>query len=318
MALELFRWQRAHNPDYAAFCGDAAPSRIREIPAVPVGLFRDVAFCCFDPQAARCAFHTSGTTSGRAGVHRLLDSATYDLASAGWFRACLPACPQRALSLIPSPADAPRSSLSHMIGLLFPDARYLVGASGRVDAPRAWGELAASREPVFLACTSLALGALLDAAGRAQLPAGSLLMSTGGTKGRHLELDPERLQAQALERLGPQVRLVTEYGMTELCSQLWTRPAAGPAAAKSPRFLPPPWLRVLAADPGSGQVLPPGEAGQLRFVDLANDCSVLAIETMDQGLVQEDGAVQLQGRLPGARPRGCSLTVEEAAKGLEG
>ena len=37
----------------------------------------------------------------------------------------------------------------------------------------------------------------------------------------------------------------------------------------------------------------------------------MAIETRDYGKVYPDGSVELQGRLPKAKPRGCSLTVEE-------
>ena len=39
---------------------------------------------------------------------------------------------------------------------------------------------------------------------------------------------------------------------------------------------------------------------------------LVGIETLDRGIVHEDGSVSLQGRLEGAPARGCSLTVEEA------
>ena len=54
-------------------------------------------------------------------------------------------------------------------------------------------------------------------------------------------------------------------------------------------------------------------------MDLANRWSVLAIETMDLGVVQPDpqGAyVQLLGRLEGAEARGCSLRAEELSNYL--
>ena len=103
--------------------------------------------------------------------------------------------------------------------------------------------------------------------------------------------------------------LVTEYGMTELSSQLWGTP--------DKPYRPPPWLRVVAVDPASATPLPPGTSGQLRFVDLCNLDGTLAIETMDAGTVQADGRVLLHGRLEGAVARGCSLTVEDvwAARG---
>jgi hypothetical protein len=127
-------------------------------------------------------------------------------------------------------------------------------------------------------------------------------MVTGGFKGREVQLDPAELHARARATLRP-ARLVTEYGMTELSSQLWGTPDLP--------YLPPPWLRVVAVDP-DGRPVARGERGQLRFYDLCNLDGTLAIETMDEGIVRDDGAVELLGRLSGAEARGCSLTVEEA------
>ncbi len=316
-ALALFRWQREHNPAYAAFCGASEPRSAAEIPSVPVGLFRDLPLCCFDPRDAAHCFHTSGTTSGDPGVHRLLDTATYDLASAGWYRCQLPDAPHRCVSLIPSPAAAPRSSLSHMIGLLYPQATWLVEPDGLVPGPAVWARLATLEQPVFLATTALALASLLDSPGRCSLPSGSLLMTTGGFKGRSLQVEPTQLLAEAVQRLGASLAVVGEYGMTELCSQLWSpcwRPGEGGLPSARGPFRAPPWLLPIVVDPGSGQPLPSGHAGQIRFVDLANDHSVLAIETMDQGTLHPDGGLTLHGRLPGAEARGCSLGVEEALR----
>ena len=100
----------------------------------------------------------------------------------------------------------------------------------------------------------------------------------------------------------PGAQVVGEYGMSELASQLWAVPAGSP-------FLPPPWMRVMAVDPWTGDAT---TRGLLRFFDLANHQTVMAIETQDVGVVLPDGRVKLEGRLTGAVPRGCSLTIEEA------
>ncbi|MCA9573747.1 MAG: acyl-protein synthetase, partial [Myxococcales bacterium] len=73
----------------------------------------------------------------------------------------------------------------------------------------------------------------------------------------------------------------------------------------------PPWLRVSAVDPTSGEPVPPGQPGQLRFLDLCNLDSTLHVETLDEGIVHPDGRVTLIGRLPDAPARGCSLAVED-------
>ena len=130
------------------------------------------------------------------------------------------------------------------------------------------------------------------------LPQGSVLMVTGGMKGRKTTLDDTELYGQAQAQLQPQ-RLVTEYGMTELCSQCWGTPS-GP-------FKPAPWLRVHAIDPQNGKRLAPGQEGQLRFLDLANLDSTLGIETEDRGVIDKDGNVHLLGRVAGSELRGCSL-----------
>lgn len=71
-ARRLFEHQRALCPDYAAFVGDANPQTFAELPAAPVGLFRDLRFCVSAHSGA--IFRTSGTTSGQRGAHHLPDT----------------------------------------------------------------------------------------------------------------------------------------------------------------------------------------------------------------------------------------------------
>jgi hypothetical protein len=90
--------------------------------------------------------------------------------------------------------------------------------------------------------------------------------------------------------------------MTELSSQLWDI---------GDGFIAPPWLHIYTVSPSTGE--PCSGVGLLRFVDLANYGSCIAIETLDLGVV-EGNKVTLMGRLPGAKIRGCSLTAEEASR----
>lgn len=302
LALELFAWQRAHNPAYAAFCGGAEPASWQEIPAVPVPLFQDLPLTSFPVDEARVVFRTSGTSAGRRGAKHLRDTELYDLGARLHAEARLGPLPRSGVSLVPT---APDSSLGHMCAAFVPGMSSFFSAEAGVDVAGAWAALRSASEPLFLPGTAFALAALVaGASGPVRLPEGSLLMVTGGFKGRRVDLDEHGL-LRALARLLPGTRLVGEYGMTELSSQLWAVPAGSP-------YRPPPWLRVLAVEPGSGRPLPPGEAGQLRFFDLANHQTVLAIETLDQGLCLAGGGVRLLGRLPRAALRGCSLRVEEA------
>ncbi|HJN77321.1 MAG TPA: hypothetical protein QGF58_25575 [Myxococcota bacterium] len=215
-------------------------------------------------------FRTSGTT-GERGVHMMADTEAYDVAARLHFEACVTDPPPQALNLCPRAAD---SSLGHMMRMLFPDAT--------ADAPSGEG-------PVFVATTASRAAELPVM----ELPPGSVVMVTGGFKGD----SPEHLDLRA--GLGPHFRRIDEYGMTELSSQLWGAPGEG--------YLPPRWLVPYAVDPLSGE--PTEGVGLLRFVDLANWSSLLAIETEDLGEVR-GGRVFLQGRLQRAEPRGCSLAAE--------
>ena len=97
-------------------------------------------------------------------------------------------------------------------------------------------------------------------------------------------------------------QVINEYGMTELASQMYAR-------GDDPHR-PPPWLRTMVCDLATGREVARGEVGCLRFIDLANLGSVLAIQTEDAGRVR-DGGIELLGRAPGAVTRGCSLLASE-------
>ncbi len=320
LALELYAWQVARNPAYRAIAEDAAieagrpPTRVDEIPAVPVALFQSLVFTSFPAGETKVVFRTSGTTGAVRGVHHLRDTELYDLGAWRHFEARAGALPARVVSLCP---DDPESSLGHMVGHFsaaittrrggWGGARPLALFTGGEVVADAWERFAAVARggPVFLAATAFALDALFARPGAVTLDAASLVMVTGGFKGRAVRLDAPSLYAAVPARLGAP-RVIGEYGMTELSSQLWTDPV--PAGAVPGAFVAPPWLRVYTVDPLSGE--PVAGVGLLRFVDLCNVDSVLAIETMDLGVVDGD-RVTLQGRLAGSEARGCSMRAED-------
>lgn len=305
LALELWRWQVQHNPDYGRFCREARsdflhhPRSWKDIPAVPVALFRDVFLTSFPPMAATRVFRTSGTTGPQGKIH-LMDTEIYDLGAIKGRDLLIGEVPSRGgLSLVSAAAD---SSLGHMCRLFSPEMLQCFSLDQGVLREPAWEYLHQVKEPIFLPATAFSMASLVkDYHTPCLLPEGSVIMITGGFKGRHAELSEEELLTQ-LQFLFPTARMVGEYGMSELSSQLWSLELGG-------RFYPPPWLRALAVDPETGKETT--EIGQLRFFDLGNHQTVLAIETKDMGRVYPDGSIELLGRLPKADPRGCSLTVEE-------
>lgn len=297
LALALHRFQAANDPVIASLV-DGPVEHWQDIPAVPVELFKHarVGTCKGDG----VVFRTSGTTSGIRGEHWMTATEPGDRASMAWANRCIGRRPPRTRALLLDPADHPDSSLSHMVARMTEgDATWYLGDDG-LDLERLERDLWRDDQPCFLPATAFALAEWMER-GRTN-PVGGVVMVTGGFKGRVHTLDGAAL-LDTLRKRAPHLRIVTEYGMTELSSQLWGTPD-GP-------FRPPPWLRAVAVDPIGGQPLPSGVPGQLRFVDLCNVDSAVAIETMDEGIVSPSGAVDLFGRLAGAPARGCSLTVEE-------
>ena len=200
------------------------------------------------------------------------------------------------ISLCPNSHEFPESSLGKMIDILNPKALSFFSREKGVDKDACWSALRKAQEPLFFASTALALAELLEDGDCVSLPTGSVLMITGGYKGQYRSIPEEVLHQQALRQLGASTRLIREYGMTELSSQLWDWGEGYQA---------PPWLKVWVQFPNEDGV------GQLCFADLANWGSCMAIETQDMGRI-ENGIVELMGRIPGMRARGCSLVAEEA------
>ncbi|HEV2131029.1 MAG TPA: hypothetical protein VGR27_08000 [Longimicrobiaceae bacterium] len=338
LALAVFGHQYERNLAFRAYCEHrgASPESVRhwtEIPAVPTAAFKAAPLICGDPAQAQAVFQTSGTTAGaeRRGRHYFLDLALYEAALRQSFRAHLlpDGARLRMLSLVPTRAEMPESSLAHMIAEVMEafggagSRGYMRGgALDYAGLTYALREAEASGEPVLLLGTSFAYVHLLDAlrgAGeRFRLPAGSRLMDTGGFKGRSREVTREELYRELGKALGIRPEwCVNEYGMTEMSSQFYDAVAGDPDAAIISERLhhAPPWVRTRATDPETLTLLPDGSEGILRHWDLANLDSVVAIQTEDLGVCLP-GGFRVLGRVRGAEARGCSIATDELLSAL--
>jgi hypothetical protein len=196
-----------------------------------------------------------------------------------------------------------------------PSDRWLVRDAGiDTEGLRRAAQHARGRgEPLVVLATAFALVALLDALGenRVEAPPNSVVMVTGGYKGRTRVVEKDELRLAVLRAFAiPASQLIGEYGMTELSSQLYEGTLPGSGLHGPPGvFLEPPWLRVEPVDAVTLEPVAPGEIGIARFVDLGNVDSAVAVQTDD--LVRRVGAgIELLGRREGAEPRGCSLALE--------
>jgi hypothetical protein len=332
LAFDITRFQFAHVPAFARYCRARSIDlntlkHAHAIPALPCDVFRLARIAAHSANQDKLVFRTSGTSQGTEarGEHPMRTTATYELAALRWGQRLLwPDGPRfKVLVLAPSALEVPDSSLSFMIDKFVEAvadwAPYLV-RDGVLDLDclqKVVADAWSLQHPVLVLGTSFAFVHLIDRGGGRdlRLPPGSRVMQTGGFKGRSREVQPDELRSAIASIFHvPETHIVGEYGMTELSSQLYEGTLAAALGARQEGkhgvYLAPPWLSVAAADPVTLEALPAGETGILRFVDLANVDSCVAIQTMDLGRVTEAG-VELFGRAPGAILRGCSLAVEE-------
>lgn len=346
LALAVFAYQHERNAAYRRFCSMRASSpdtvvRWEAIPQLPAEAFKRASIACGE---AALLFHTSGTREGseRRGVHHVMDPEIYELSLAAAFRRfVLPDVEKiRVLSLVPSLAEQPDSSLSYMANEILErygaegsatfvaDHRVMLGALF-LGLDRATIE----RTPVLVFGTTLVLSMVMDVAKEAgldwALAPGSRLVDTGGSKGSGRKLEERALLGRYGEVFGlPDVACVNEYGMTEMLSQLYTpdlaralrgahatAPDTMRATGRAPGTstpdrrvkVAPHWVRSRIVDPDT---LEDADEGLLAHLDLANCHSVAAILTEDLGRRAEEG-LELIGRHLGAESRGCSIGMDE-------
>ena len=335
-ALEVFAWQFELCAPYRSFCErrGITPSSVSdwcEIPAVPTTAFKyfDLVSTPY-PAGSRlpdAAFHTSGTTLGseRRGRHFVPRESLYRAAFHEPFRlALLPDFDRiRVISLIPSPIAVPHSSLSWMAGMAVDafaeDVDWLIHANGEwsqgaLDVLRA---ASAEEAPVLMLGTALAFlhltEAFADEVG-VGLPVGSRAMVTGGFKGVRRAIGRGELYSAIAAYTGiEEDRIVSEYGMTELLSQMY-EPVLTEGSGATGKQVAPPWLRVRVLDPTSLKDQPEGECGLISFFDLANLGSVSHVITEDLGILEE-GRLRVLGRVSGSEPRGCSRAMDDLMAG---
>ena len=127
-----------------------------------------------------------------------------------------------------------------------------------------------------------------------------LIIETGGMKGRKKEITRMELHNQ-LQNGFPNAKIISEYGMTELCSQAYSK--------SDGRFYSAPWFKVLVRDDTDPFKLKESGRGALNIIDLANEHSCAFIATDDLGEVYEDGSFRVLGRLDDSDQRGCALLI---------
>ena len=266
-ALDTFRLQYDQNPLYREYTDalGVSPESVRsltEIPFLPVGFFKThpVRTGDFIPEIV---FESSGTTGSVTSRHAIKELGLYRLSfTAGFERFYGSITDWCVIGLLPSYLERANSSLVLMV-------HELIGASGHPDSGFYLYEHGLLKEVLErlerLGQKTLLIGvsfALLDFAEQYPLSLRhTVVMETGGMKGRRREITREELHAFLKERFGLKA-VHAEYGMTELLSQAYS--------GGEGLFTCPPWMKVLVrSEDDPLEVRMQGE-GLINIIDLAN------------------------------------------------
>ncbi|MGB7393621.1 MAG: acyl transferase, partial [Pricia sp.] len=256
-----------------------------------------------DGMQSEVVFTSSGTTGSLTSRHYVKDIGVYEKSfRKAFFHFYGSISEYCVLALLPSYLEREGSSLIYMVDDLIqksghPESGFylndLKGLKNQLV------QLEASGTKTLLIGVSFAL---LDLAETYPLKLqNTIIMETGGMKGRRRELIRDELHHILKSAFGVD-RIHSEYGMTELLSQAYSK--------GNGHFETPPWMKILIRDTEDPLTYQPiGKTGGINVIDLANRNSCAFIATQDLGKMHPNGSFEILGRFDHSDVRGCNLMV---------
>lgn len=308
-ALRVFRFQAEKNPVYRQFIsalrrkpGDI--NTINDIPFIPAELFKSHTVAV-ENLSFGTVFESSRTTGDTPGRHFVHDLKLYEKSFYNSFRYFYGDPSEYFIAaLLPSYTERQNSSLVYMMKGLIKISRNRKSGFYNDNPEDLINKLNQAKVAGY---KRLVLGvsfALLDFADKYTTDlSGTIVMETGGMKGRRKEITREELHEILKGRLNLE-SVHSEYGMTELLSQAYSQ--------VNGIFHCPPWMKILVRDHSDPLTVTgkQGASGGINIIDLANIYSCSFIATGDYGKLHEDGTFSVSGRFDNADIRGCNLMSE--------
>lgn len=305
-ALQLFRFQHQYNNVYRQWCSILGVdvnnvTSLGQIPFLPVSFFKthQVVTTDFAPEVV---FTSSGTTQTINSRHLVKDASLYRESFVKAFELFYGSIENWCVvGLLPSYLERSGSSLVMMVDDMIklsnhPDSGFYLYDTDRLA--ETLQKLEAVGQPALLIGVTFAL---LDFAASHPMPLKhTVIMETGGMKGRRRELTRQEVHAELTAAFGVQ-HIHSEYGMTELLSQAYSKGGG--------RFYCPPWMKVLVRNEEDPLTITETGKGVLNIIDLANIYSCAFIAVDDAGIIYDDSSFEVWGRLDNSDIRGCSLMV---------
>ena len=307
VAISTFHFQYQHNSVYRSYCDliNTAPSEVKttqDIPYLPIRFFKSHPVQSFTGKPQK-TFTSSGTTTSINAQHHLANLHNYEASFQASFEQFYGAPKDWViLALLPSYMEREGSSLIYMMNSLIAQSQkkqsgFYLDNLTKLQAVLL--ELEQQKQPTLLLGVSFAL---LEFTEKYSMKLSStIIMDTGGMKGRRKELTREELHKTLQKGFGTS-SIHSEYGMTELLSQAYSK--------GNGRFECPNWMRVTPFE--TNDPFAPSQTekiGRLNIIDLANQESCAFIATDDLGRLFQDGSFEVMGRLDASDIRGCNLLV---------
>lgn len=307
LALQVFKYQFNNNKVYRSFCDllykhPSDVKTINDIPFLPIQFFKSHQILS-SQNDIETTFTSSGTTGNLTSNHYVTDLKIYKQSFRLGFKQFYGNIKDYViLALLPSYLERTGSSLIYMVDDMIAQSKhkesgfYLDTISELKDTLI---KLDSEGKKVLLIGVSFALLDVVEAY-RFNLK-NTVIMETGGMKGRRKELIREELHQKLQHGFGVDT-IHSEYGMTELLSQGYSN---GHGVFKAPK-----WMQILTRDTEDAlSIQTKGRAGGINVIDLANINSCAFIATQDLGRVYNDGSFEVIGRFDNSDIRGCNLMV---------
>lgn len=278
---------------------------IEKIPFLPISFFKThrVMTTDFNPEII---FESSGTTGENTSRHLVKSASLYETSFLKGFNLFYGNPSQWCiLALLPGYLERNNSSLVYMVNELIHKTPNDGSGFYLNDHEKLYQALVKNE---IMERPTLLIGvtyALLDFAQKYSLKLqNTLVMETGGMKGKREEITREEVHEELKNNLGLSM-VHSEYGMTELLSQAYSKGEG--------RFFCPPWMKVLTREYNDPFAIRSGSenkkpvSGLINIIDLANIYSCSFIATDDVGRLHKDNSFEVMGRRDMSDLRGCSL-----------
>jgi hypothetical protein len=307
VALEVFAYQYEHCSVYRHYLNHLSFDRSKvldfnQIPYLPIAFFKQhqVSSGAFE---AETVFESSSTTGIGVSKHFVKDLSWYKQVFTAAFDFHFGAYQQYAhLGLLPNYLERSNSSLIVQVNHFVQSTLALGSQFYLYDWAALLKQIQVNKSrqiPTVLWGVSFAL---LDLAESHSVDLSHcIIIETGGMKGRRKEITRQELHGELCSAFNTK-SIATEYGMTELMSQAYSK-ANG-------QLLCPPWMRIQIREMNDPfTVLGPEHHGAINIVDLANFNTCAFIETSDLGKKHANGCFEVLGRMDYSDTRGCSLML---------